>query len=761
MNRPHRPNHPSSSRGSRAGRPGVVLVLALAACGGGDPGAAADPNLITVVRRTLPITIKENAELQALRETVVRSQVEGQATIIYLIEEGRIVEKDELLVRLDASDLEDKRANQRISVSKADAARTQAHKSLEILEKELTTRRNTAASNLTIAEMELEKFMGRRQPAGVERQGKNASMVKKLRELVEEPMPIGNAAPATGPVAALAPGETPAPEAQGEAPAPAAPAAMVSQIDPRRYRRLVDKVVELLQDEGSDESGLDRDMGDMANKILNQVDQIKLAMADLKYQEAWFGHSRRLADKQFITENELEKDKIEFERRLSRVGLAWNDLDLLINYELFKNKIKLLQDVANARLELERVDASNDAERLRASTDLDSKVAEYTLAKERLDNLDRQITNAEIRAPTPGLVIYARLERDRRSSESIREGISVRERQDLIILPDTTRMQAIVKVQEAVVAQVRTGQLAHITVEAYPDRVFTGRVTRVAQQADSSSGWMTSDRKVYTTVVVLDGDNDDGELRSRMAAAVTILVDELKDVMAVPLQAVRRDRSVNYVWKATPQGPQATVVEVGRNNSEHVVVTAGIREGDRIYLAPPPGVQPPELPQPEVPMPEVKVPTAPGAAAPGAAAPAGAQAPDQLPGGAPAAMMGDRPARPGGGPGNGPGPGPGGRGQMKKLTEMTAEELDEFKATGLSRYPRMIDMLHQSGQAELAGQIEARLPEIEQALTAGNLEQAQALLDSLRAMSRSAMGARGRRPGDGGGEGGERQGRGN
>lgn len=692
---------------TRATAAAVAGALLLVACDRQAVDPANDPNLFEVAPRDLQITIKEDAELQAVRETVVRSELEGGATIIYLIEEGAIVEEDTVLAKLDVSDLEDKRANQAISVRKAETSRDQAEKNLEILEKELTTRRNTAQGNLTIAELDLDKFLGRNPgptPPGQKAQGKNRDMVSKLEEIVAgetldaAAVETPAAAAETSAPGAVAAGPRAAPGAEGDPPA-AAPQ-IVSSIDPSRYRPLVSKVVELLAPPppppieparrpapgadpedplaggigqvpaaAADVDPLDRDMGDMANRVLLQVDQIRLAMADMKYQEAWLGHSLRLANKGYLTANDLEKDKIEYQRRLSKVGLAWNDLDLLISYELQKDRIKLIQDVANATLELQRVEASNDAERLRARTDLDSTVDEYELAKERLDNLDTQIRNAEIRAPTPGLVIYARTERGRRDSEAIREGISIRERQELIILPDTTQMQAVVKVQEAVVSQVREGQPALIKAEAHADRVFTGRVTRVAQQADSNGGWMSSDRKVYTTVVVIDGDNSGGDLRSRMAAEVTILVDELDDVLAVPLQCVRRDRRVNYVWKFTPQGPAAVPVDVGRHNAEHVAIESGIAAGDRVYLAPPVGAQPPNLPQPEVAMPELDAEPAPAAAAPGAAEPGnggGAEA-----GEGPLAD-GERPGRRGGRR-EGPGRGPGGNGGMSLTDEQRAQ----------------------------------------------------------------------------------------
>lgn len=699
-----------------------VLLAALASCNGeGSSPPSQDPNLFTAKKDDLPVTVRENAELQALRETIVRSEVEGQSTIIYIVPEGTIVKQGEKLVELDVSELVEKASTQEISVEKAKSALEQARTQQNILEKELTTKRNTASSQLEISRMELEKLLGARGGKGSE--GKNSDMVKRLRELVAEPVASSEAVDASAPVE------------------PAEPKGLVARINPANYAGLVDKVIRLIdmKDEKGQSDSLDRDMGEMANKILQQADQIRLAMADLKVKEDTVSHSRRLAKKQFITRNELERDELAYQSQASKVTIAWNDLELLVNYTLQKDRIKMTQDFENAALELERVDASNDAERKKSEFDVDAKDKEYTLAKERLDNLKRQIKSAVILAPTPGTVVYARIDRNRGGGEAVREGVQVRERQELISLPDTTKMRCIIKVQEAQVDKVTRGQPAFVSIEAFQGETFTGRVMSVAPVADSNSGWMTSDRKVYTTIVELDSDNPDGRLRSRMAANVTIMVDTIKDTLPVPLQAVFRDRSVNYVWRQNSDGPVAVPVKVGRQNTERVEILAGIQAGDVLHLTAPQGVQAPKFEQPVAPEP---------APLKEADKPAGANA-NGAPGG------------PGGAPGGAPGGGPGGRGMggmNKKLAEMTPEELEAYKGR-LDGMSRMIDGARQAGNLEVANEMEATITTLRDALGKNDLVAGQTAKDKLSQLMRRMGGTR-QGGGGPGGEGGDRPRRG-
>ncbi|MEO6596624.1 MAG: efflux RND transporter periplasmic adaptor subunit [Planctomycetota bacterium] len=702
----------------------LLSIAFLAACSGSsnvDP--TQDPNLFNVKRDDLPIVVRENAELQALRETIVRSEVEGQTTIIFIIPEGSMVQTGEKLVELDVSELVEKGANQGISVAKAEAALKQATKEKEILEKELTTKRNTASSNLRITEMEREKLLGRKSGANSS-EGRNGDMIKKLAALVRTP-----------------PAAPQALDASGE---PGASAVEATQVDPRTFSGLVDKVHELLAVPMLDGDGADpadRDMGEMANRILQQVDQIRLAMADLKVKEDTFAHSRRLASKFFITRNELEKDQLAYQSQVSKVTLAWNDLDLLINYTLAKERIKLTQDRDNALLEVARVQGSNEAAVIKADSDLDSRAREFQLAKERLDNIERQVKSAIIYAPTPGTVVYARIDRNRGGGEAVREGVQVRQRQDMIILPDTTKMRCVVKVQEAQVDKVAVTQPAFVTVEAFHGETFTGRVTNVAPVADSNSGWMTSDRKVYTTVVELDSDNPDGRLRSRMAANVTIMVDTIKATLPIPLQAVFRDRSANYVWKATANGPVAIPVQVGRQNTERVEILEGVAEQDRLYLTAPTGVQAPKLEQPVAPTPApLKQETASATNGPGTANGEG-QAPGRRGGG----MGGTR---------------------NKKLADMTPEELTQYKDS-LGMMQTMVDRTRDSGKEDAAKEMEAALTGLHRALDADDLAAGQVHQDKLRALMRSAMGGRqgggnggANGGGNGGGNGGDNNGNG-
>ena len=150
----------------------LACTAAFTACQPQQAQATSSVNLYTVSLEDLPINVKEGGELVAVNETVVRSLIEGNATILSLIPEGSLVKPGDKLVELDVSSLVEKRATQEISVEKARNAMEQAKTAGNILEKELVTKQNTADSQRQIAAMELEKLLGAKDGSGSE--GRNA-----------------------------------------------------------------------------------------------------------------------------------------------------------------------------------------------------------------------------------------------------------------------------------------------------------------------------------------------------------------------------------------------------------------------------------------------------------------------------------------------------------------------------------------------------------------------------------------------------------
>ncbi len=117
----------SLSRGVQIGMiAGLVLLVGLvlatsAGVFGRDEGISAMPTFV-VQRGALTINVLETGTIKPRQQEIIKSDVEGNNTIIYLVSEGTLVKQDDLLVQLDASKLEENLLNQQITVRNAEAS---------------------------------------------------------------------------------------------------------------------------------------------------------------------------------------------------------------------------------------------------------------------------------------------------------------------------------------------------------------------------------------------------------------------------------------------------------------------------------------------------------------------------------------------------------------------------------------------------------------------------------------------------------------
>ena len=102
----------------------------------------------TVREGRLVINVTEAGTVKPRDQVVIKNQLEGRATILYLIPEGKRVTKGELLVELDASSLIDRKVDQQNSVDNAEALFIQSRENLEVV-------RNQAKSDVEKAELTL------------------------------------------------------------------------------------------------------------------------------------------------------------------------------------------------------------------------------------------------------------------------------------------------------------------------------------------------------------------------------------------------------------------------------------------------------------------------------------------------------------------------------------------------------------------------------------------------------------------------------
>lgn len=144
---------------------GGVLVLAIVGwfvIGSGALGGAEEANGAagaTVQRGPLRISVSQRGNLSARDSHVLRSQIPGRTTVLWLIEEGTRVEEGDVVARLDASEQEDRRVVQDIAVQNARSNFAKAEQQLEIQISQNTSDIAAASQALEFAEIDHRKYI--------------------------------------------------------------------------------------------------------------------------------------------------------------------------------------------------------------------------------------------------------------------------------------------------------------------------------------------------------------------------------------------------------------------------------------------------------------------------------------------------------------------------------------------------------------------------------------------------------------------------
>jgi HlyD family secretion protein len=326
--------------------------------------------------------------------------------------------------------------------------------------------------------------------------------------------------------------------------------------------------------------------GGAVQKLRELTDDITLAESKFEQASDRLAWTQKLYEKEYVAETELRGDQLAMQSSKIQMDRAKTALELFRLYEFPKEAEKLLSDHKEAERELERIKASARSKLAQAQAKLDSKEATYSLEKERLEKLRKQFEACTIRAPVPGEVVYSSSMMDRwsRRRNPIEIGAEVRERQKIISIPDTSKMKVEIKVHETWVDKIGVGQQAKITVAAFPDETFTGKVLKKAPLA-APEEWLNPDLKVYATDVSIEGTHD--FLKTGMTAKVEVIIDELKNVISVPIQAVLNIRGKKVCFVLNGNTPEQRQVETGAFNDSFVEIKSGLAEGDKVLLNPP------------------------------------------------------------------------------------------------------------------------------------------------------------------------------
>lgn len=246
--------------------------------------------------------------------------------------------------------------------------------------------------------------------------------------------------------------------------------------------------------------------------------------------------------------------------------------------------------VTNTKVEYERAEQLYN---LGAGTkqDLDTAKFNYDTALSTLSEAESDVAETVITAPMDGVVVgepktVGTMAVQGNSNPTV-----------IMRIADTANKQILAQVDETDIGKVQVGQEATFTVDAYTDRTFTARVTKISQ-TDTSNTWDTnsstsssssssssSSASVIYYYVTLDVNDPDDVLKLGMTARVDITTSEKQDALVVPIAALKTNDSGSYVVRVNDDGTTEQVpVKTGIYSSDYVEILSGLTEGDKVSI---------------------------------------------------------------------------------------------------------------------------------------------------------------------------------
>ena len=509
----------------------VVAAVALGLAVRFWPGTAAegtDKATYQVRRGELRIAVHQTGDMQAKDSIKIQPEVEGQATIIELVDEGTRVKKDDVIAKLDATELEKQVLDREIDLENAKSNQLRAEEQKKIQELSNDTNIARAILALDAARMDFDKY--------------GAAKLTAEGFLDTD-----------------------------------------SYLRSGEYRLfgshgIPDRIL------GSDSclvvGPLTR--GDAYQQFRDAELEISRARTDLERVETDFKGMDILVTKGFVTKNEYIAKDLEVEEAGRRLESTQLKHYMLKKFTYPKGLQEKQTGLKQAKDQLEQARLQANSEMTQRNSAIKEAKSVYEMKEKNLKKMRDRLEKMVVKAPEEGIVLYGD-DADWWSRQQVKVGGQVWRGMTLITLPRVTNMIAATKVMERDINKVKAEQKAVVTIPALPGVSLNGKVSKVSSV--SSQGrrwWMPSDIKTFDVEITLEG--SDPLMKPGMSCEVEILINTLADVLYVPVNAVYKDSGKDVCYVVSKSKVSPVEVKIGDGSDLYVEIKEGLTEGQNVLL---------------------------------------------------------------------------------------------------------------------------------------------------------------------------------
>ncbi|MCO4781452.1 MAG: efflux RND transporter periplasmic adaptor subunit [Candidatus Cloacimonetes bacterium] len=299
--------------------------------------------------------------------------------------------------------------------------------------------------------------------------------------------------------------------------------------------------------------------------------------------------------KRITLDEELSKDKLALEQKIANTRLEVSKSQFSHSKsikdrveKLFLQNLSTQENFDSATIEMIRAQGELDQAKLKleqlALQKKELLFKKYAIEKARsqlkiqqlqLSEYKQRLQDTSVFAPSDGIITNRNVQKGQIISSGIN---NVSGGTTILVLSDLNELFVEVLLDETEIGKISKGMKVQFTVEAYPFTNFQGRVTRVGAKAIVRSGLNFFEVKIKADKV------SNNKLKPGMSASVLFLIDQRKDVLAIPYSAIFREEGKPYVLKGKdPKSAKKIFVTLGLAADEYEVL-AGLNESDQILI---------------------------------------------------------------------------------------------------------------------------------------------------------------------------------
>jgi len=297
-----------------------------------------------------------------------------------------------------------------------------------------------------------------------------------------------------------------------------------------------------------------------------------------------------------VSRSEASLAQAEAQRTQQEANLvrAQRDLDRLLALRSRDSLLVSRQQVADAETNVDVARATFSS--------ADHGVAQ---ARAALDEARDQLSKTIFTAPIDGKVTRLNVE----EGETVIIGTMNNPGSLVLTISDLSVVEAVVQVDETDVSRIALGDSASVRIDAFANRTFSGRVTRIGNSAITAPSQQAAGQQAAIDFeVVITLDPTDATLRPDLSATADIVVESRRDALAVPIiamtvrvqdadsvapdegpsSAARRGETVEVEGVFLAQGGRVSFapVTIGIAGQEYFEVVSGLQVGDTVVAGP-------------------------------------------------------------------------------------------------------------------------------------------------------------------------------